>query len=1002
MYANLNPSRRENPLFDAFSESMMILDPDLRIQWANQRAGDLVHEEPENLEGRPCYQALRGRETPCEECPVLETIRTGESEEIDKKAPSGLYQNVRSYPLYSQDGGLEGIGVLGLDISERKQREGEREENTRVLELIKDNMFDLVTITDLEGKIEYAGKPHEILGYELESFIGSNVLDFVHPEDRPFIKEELDTFLKLKKDGYKVEYRSISEDDSYLWLETIGKIVEDEIFNAPKLLFSTRDITDRKYSEEQNRFLSTLIENIHDSVVVTDTNFQVTYINKSSEELYGYTLEEIKGVSAFSFHADPNALQTQKGLCEAVTSGESYIGEGIKQRKDGSTFVCEFRVMPLLDNDGHIYAHVGIQRDVTERKRAEEALQRSENYYRTIFETSGAAIFIVEEDTTISEVNSNFEELIGCSREMINGQKSVLEYVQPEDIDIIKKYHSLRRSNPAAVPRQYEIQINTSEGAKKDTCLSVDMIPGTRKSVGSVIDITHRKRTERILQARLRLLEYSLTHSFTEILTATVDEAQKITDSRIGFYHLFHPDQKTFVSNVWSTRTIAEECSVQDKNSHHSTENAGVWMDCVRKRQAVIHNDYASLPHKNGHPPGHPPIVREMIIPVYKGNTIVAMLGVGNKPYDYTDADLEAVSLLADLARDITERKQMEERLRELSVRDSLTGLYNRNFFEEEMERLSDRRYSPVGIVVCDLDGLKFVNDTLGHQCGDQLLQKVADLLRENFRNSDIIARIGGDEFAILFTETDWQMVEYMLQRLHQAVQEYNNADPEIPVSLSVGQAVGEKTGPDMYGLFREADNRMYREKIQREGSVRSAILQALTLSMEARDFKTEGHCDRLQELCVSLARALALSQDFENDLRLLARFHDLGKVGISDHILYKPAPLTQGEWNQMHQHCEIGHRIASSISDLEPIAELILKHHERWDGRGYPMGTSGRDIPLACRILAIADAYDAMTSDRPYQKPLTPQEAIDELRRCAGAQFDPELVERFIEIVRQ
>jgi len=194
----------------------------------------------------------------------------------------------------------------------------------------------------------------------------------------------------------------------------------------------------------------------------------------------------------------------------------------------------------------------------------------------------------------------------------------------------------------------------------------------------------------------------------------------------------------------------------------------------------------------------------------------------------------------------------------------------------------------------------------------------------------------------------------------------------------------------------------MYREKIQREGSVRSAILQALTLSMEARDFKTEGHCDRLQELCVSLARALALSQDFENDLRLLARFHDLGKVGISDHILYKPAPLTQGEWNQMHQHCEIGHRIASSISDLEPIAELILKHHERWDGRGYPMGTSGRDIPLACRILAIADAYDAMTSDRPYQKPLTPQEAIDELRRCAGAQFDPELVERFIEIVRQ
>jgi HD-GYP domain-containing protein (c-di-GMP phosphodiesterase class II) len=150
------------------------------------------------------------------------------------------------------------------------------------------------------------------------------------------------------------------------------------------------------------------------------------------------------------------------------------------------------------------------------------------------------------------------------------------------------------------------------------------------------------------------------------------------------------------------------------------------------------------------------------------------------------------------------------------------------------------------------------------------------------------------------------------------------------------------------------------------------------------------------------MARTLGLSQDFENDLSLLARFHDLGKVGIPDHILSKPEPLTEGEWRQMHQHCEIGHRIASSIHDLEPISDWILKHHERWDGRGYPTGLSGRDIPLACRILAIADAYDAMISDRPYQKALAPEEAIAELRRCAGTQFDPEMVEQFIEIVRQ
>lgn len=169
---------------------------------------------------------------------------------------------------------------------------------------------------------------------------------------------------------------------------------------------------------------------------------------------------------------------------------------------------------------------------------------------------------------------------------------------------------------------------------------------------------------------------------------------------------------------------------------------------------------------------------------------------------------------------------------------------------------------------------------------------------------------------------------------------------------------------------------------------------------MEARGFETEGHCDRLQELIISLARSLELSQEFINDLSLLARFHDLGKVGIPDQILFKPGALTDEEWQQMRQHCEIGHRIASSVPDLKPITDFILKHHEWWDGRGYPMGLSGEDIPLPCRILAIADAYDAITSDRPYSNAMSQHEAVQELRRCAGTQFDPGLVEKFIQIL--
>lgn len=333
-----------------------------------------------------------------------------------------------------------------------------------------------------------------------------------------------------------------------------------------------------------------------------------------------------------------------------------------------------------------------------------------------------------------------------------------------------------------------------------------------------------------------------------------------------------------------------------------------------------------------------------------------------------------------------------------LSYRDLLTGLYNRRFVEEEFARwqASPREFS-IAVIVADINGLKMINDVYGVQEGDNLLKRAARMLVKNCRKTDIVARWDGDEFLILLPRISEQEVEKIIERIKSECSQ--EKDEKIPLSMAFGYAVKKKPVGSLNQIVREAEEMMYRVKLMEERSYRNAIVNSMLMALVTKSAETEEHAERLKDYCLIIGRKMGLSSRELDELALLAILHDMGKVGIRESILQKPGPLTAEEWEEMKKHPEIGWRIAKAIPELTHIAEYILCHHERWDGHGYPRGLKGEEIPLLSRILAVVDAYDAMTSDRVYRKAMPREKAFAELKRNAGTQFDPRVVEVFLEL---
>lgn len=354
-------------------------------------------------------------------------------------------------------------------------------------------------------------------------------------------------------------------------------------------------------------------------------------------------------------------------------------------------------------------------------------------------------------------------------------------------------------------------------------------------------------------------------------------------------------------------------------------------------------------------------------------------------------------SLLAAIT-DRTAEHEMDETIVRLERHDTLTGFYNRTYLPALLTQIDTKQSLPLLVVAVDINGMKLANDAFGYAQGDRLILEAATVLKVACPAHGVITRLGGDEFMMLVPRCDAEAGQYIIETITRMCEEEDDA--MVPPSLSVGMAVKAHERQDLYSVIREAEELLGSNRDLNSRRHRSRLIRRLMDYLADRNFETGKHIVRVKGLALMLGGSLNLSEKELDDLSLAADMHDIGKVAIPERILGKKDPLTPKEWDIIRKHPETGYRVAYALPELISVSTIVLHHHERWDGQGYPYGLSGEEIPLSSRIISVVDAYDNMING-PYRKShMTRGQALAEVTRCAGTQFDPAIAARFIDII--
>ena len=613
------------------------------------------------------------------------------------------------------------------------------------------------------------------------------------------------------------------------------------------------------------------------------------------------------------------------------------------------------------------YKSISEEKGIWERRLHEIAdVLKLENdlEFQRILENIPFSLDIVSLDGTVMYANTKCLELFELDESVIGTSKTIDLWVEPGKNDLW-----VEALTDKGIINDFEMHLKTTSGKELWALGSGIIIQYQERSciLSTKLDITERKSMESAL--KISEEKYRLLTEFTsDVIWILNLKKQRFTYISPSIYYLTgHTTEEALNRNF--TDLLTQESAIIVREAIKSNLQEFL-IDSANQKSYILETRQKC---KNGQ------VIWVEVSAKFRFNDV---------------GDIEIVGV----SRNIEERKKTEREVLYLSYHDQLTGLYNRRFYEEELNRINERWNLPLTLVIADLNGLKLTNDAFGHFAGDDLLRKFTSVLNQKLKVEDVAARIGGDEFVLLLPKMDSAGAEVLINQIKEAIS--NIKTENAILSVSFGWATKETLEDDFNALFIQAEDKMYHTKLTESTDMKNATIQLAMQKLYQKNSVEQIHSERVGKLCKEIGTAMGLSAGELLDLELLGRMHDIGKIGIQDEILNKLKKLNEAEWLEIKRHPEVGYQILRSADEYVQIAESVLSHHERVDGQGYPRNLRLDEIPLQARILAIAEAYDAMQYGDLYKGFEREKDAEEELIANSGTQFDGEIVEVFIKKV--